>query len=441
MAGATPRRSLRTRLLAAALVLVLAALVVAGLAIGVILHRFVRGQLDGRLDAQITALRAGLEAGILPETRDAPPFDRLGPGWGWEVRRGGDTIRSGSLRGGDLRLSDAGPEDDPGRPHPATGTGPHGEPLVARVLTLPGPPPVTIVVAAPEAELRGPLREALTSLATALGILGLCLIAGLAVQVRLGLAPLRRLRSDLAAVRAGTRERVPAEQPAEIAPVVAELNALLDQNAQNLDRARGHVANLAHALKTPLATLSMALTEPARDPDGALRRQVDDMDHRVRHHLRRARAAALAGSARGRTILAPRLSDLRDALARLYAGKGVALALDVPDALSVSCEGQDLDEMLGNLVDNACRWCRGRVRVSATARDGAVAVSVEDDGPGLDPAAASAVMARGRRLDEGVPGHGFGLPITLELAELYGGGLSLGRSDLGGLRAELRLPA
>jgi signal transduction histidine kinase len=355
MADATPRRSLRARLLAAALVLVLAALVVAGLAIGVILHRFVRGQLDGRLDAQITALRAGLEAGILPGSLDAPPYDRPGPGWAWEVRRGSETIRSGSLRGGDIRLSDPGPADDPDRPHPASATGPRGEPLVARVLTLGGSPAATIVVAAPEGELRGPLREALTSLALALGILGLCLVAGLAFQVRLGLAPLTRLRIDLAGVRAGQRERVPVDQPAEIAPVVAELNALLDQNAQNLERARGHVANLAHALKTPLATLSMALADPTRDPDGALRRQVDDMDRRVRHHLRRARAAALAGSARRRTPLAPRLSDLRDALARLYAEKGAAIELAVPEDLSVPCEGQDLDEMLGNLVDNACR--------------------------------------------------------------------------------------
>ncbi|WP_457106322.1 sensor histidine kinase [Methylobacterium sp. P5_C11] len=441
MAGGTPRRSLRTRLLVAALALVLAALVVAGLAIGLILHRFVRGQLDGRLDSQIVALRAGLEAGILPQDLDAPPYDRPGPGWAWMIRRGPETIRSGSLRGGDIRLSDPGPADDPDRPHPASATGPRGEPLVARVLTVPGPQPATILVAAPEGELRGPLREALTSLALALGILGLCLLAGLAFQVRLGLAPLTRLGTDLAAVRAGRRERVPADQPAEIAPVVAELNALLDQNAQNLERARGHVANLAHALKTPLATLSMALAEPTRDPDGTLRRQVDDMDRRVRHHLRRARAAALAGSARGRTPLAPRVADLREALARLYADKGVAVAVAVPDDLSVACEGQDLDEMLGNLVDNACRWCRTRVQVSAAAGNGIVRIRVEDDGPGLDGAAAEAVMARGRRLDEGVPGHGFGLPITLELAELYGGGLTLGRSELGGLRADLALPA
>lgn len=155
MTGRAPRRSLRTRLLAAALVLVLAALVVAGLVIGVILHRFVRGQLDGRLDAQIVALRAGLEAGILPQGLDAPPFDRPGPGWAWEVRRGGATIRSGSLRGGDIRLSDPEPDGEPGRPHPASGTGPRGEPLVARVLDVPGPEPATIVVAAPEGSCAG----------------------------------------------------------------------------------------------------------------------------------------------------------------------------------------------------------------------------------------------------------------------------------------------
>ncbi|WP_246692356.1 ATP-binding protein [Methylobacterium sp. WL1] len=126
---------------------------------------------------------------------------------------------------------------------------------------------------------------------------------------------------------------------------------------------------------------------------------------------------------------------------RLYAEKGVAIELAVPDDLTVPCEGQDLDEMLGNLVDNACRWCRSRVRVTALPQANGVRVAVEDDGAGLAAEAAEAVMARGRRLDEGVPGHGFGLPITLELAELYGGGLSLGRSDLGGLKAELLLPA
>ena len=139
-----PHRSLRTRLLAAAAVLVLAALVVAGLAIGVILHRFVRGQIEGHLDAQIVALRAGLEAGLLSQNRDAPPFDREGPGWAWEVRRGSETFGSDSLRGGHITVTAPGPDDDPGHPHPADGTGPRGERLILRVLTVPGTPPAIV---------------------------------------------------------------------------------------------------------------------------------------------------------------------------------------------------------------------------------------------------------------------------------------------------------
>ncbi|TXN06526.1 sensor histidine kinase, partial [Methylobacterium sp. WL122] len=238
----------------------------------------------------------------------------------------------------------------------------------------------------------------------------------------------------------GRRERVPVAQPAEIRPLVAELNGLLDQNAANLARARTHVSNLAHGLKTPLATLTLALADPGRDADGTLRGLVGSMDRQVRHHLRRARAAALEGTARGRIGLASPIQDLAATLGRLHAAKGVRVRTEIAEGLTVSCEAQDLDEMLGNLMDNACQWCRGEVRVSAAMQDGAVAIGVEDDGMGLDPTAATSVLRRGQRLDETVPGNGFGLSITLELAELYGGGLTLDRSDLGGLRATLVLP-
>jgi len=305
---------------------------------------------------------------------------------------------------------------------------------------MPGPPPATILVGAPQAALYGPLRDVLASLAVALGILGLCLAAGAVAQVRLGLAPLGRLRADLAAIRTGRQARIPADQPEEVGPLVSELNAVLEQNERNLERARGHVANLAHGLKTPLATLAMALRAPGRDPEGTLAAQVDDMDRRVRHHLRRARAAALAGPARARTPLLPRLDDLRAVLLRLHAERSPAITLAVPEEAAVACEGQDLDEMLGNLLDNACRWCRRAVRVSTARRDSQIEIRIEDDGPGLAPEEALAMLERGRRLDEGVPGDGFGLPITLELAELYGGTLTLSRSDLGGLSATLRLP-
>lgn len=433
-------RSLRARLVVVALALVSVALLAGGLAIGVILTRFVRGQIDERLDAQITALRAGVEAGTLaahPDRFDGPPFDRPGR-WVWEVRSGAEAIRSESLDGRGIVLGREGPEGEGDRPRHAEGQAPGGGTLLVRILALPGPNPTTILVGAPQAALYGPLRDVLASLALALAAIGVCLAGGAVAQVRLGLAPLTRLRADLAAVRAGRAARVPVDQPEEVGPLVAELNALLEQNERNLERARGHVANLAHGLKTPLATLAMALS--ARDADGTLAAQVADMDRRIRHHLRRARSAALAGPGRARTALAPRLSDLREVLVRLHAERRPVIALDVPEDLTVACEGQDLDEMLGNLLDNACRWCAGTVRVSAVRGETGIEIRFEDDGPGLAPEEAVAMLERGRRLDEGIPGDGFGLPITLELAELYGGILTLGRSDMGGLQASLRLP-
>jgi signal transduction histidine kinase len=200
------------------------------------------------------------------------------------------------------------------------------------------------------------------------------------------------------------------------------------------------VANLAHGLKTPLATLTLALSDSRRDPDGGLSDLVSAMDRQVRHHLRRARAAALEGGTRERTGIAGHVADLRTTFLRLYAEKSLAIDVAIPADLAVACDGQDIDEMLGNLVDNACQWCRTRVRVSGVVTDEGAVVTVEDDGPGLDDAAAAQAIRRGRRLDETVPGNGFGLSITTELAELYGGTLRLDRSLLGGLRAGLVLP-
>lgn len=445
--------SLQRRLILAAVVIVTVALVVAGVAIGFILHRFVRGQLDSRLDSQIVAIASSLERGrdgrlALGRNLDGPPFDRDRSGWSWQVRQGDAVLRSGSLEGRDLSVPEDDRRDGGGRhrdrPRPGDAIDPWGNPVILRILALPnegGAGPATIVASAPMAALRGPVREASLTLALILAVLGLCLLAGLVVQVRLGLRPLERLRRDLAEVRAGKRAQVPEKQPAEIRPLVREVNALLAQNAANLERARTHVANLAHGLKTPLATLTMALRDGERDPDGRLATLVSGMDGQIRHHLRRARTAALDGATRERTALEAPMADLRSTFARLYAEKGIAFTVEVPDGIAVACDGQDVDEMLGNLIDNACRWCRARVRIAAALSERGVTVTVEDDGPGLDADAVAGVLGRGKRLDETVPGHGFGLSITTELAELYGGSLRLDRGSFHGLRARLDLPA
>ena len=246
----------------------------------------------------------------------------------------------------------------------------------------------------------------------------------------------------LATLRAGKSARLSDEQPAEILPLVQDLNALFAQNAANLERARRHVANLAHSLKTPLATLSIVLADPelATSPD--TRRLVEAMEQRIRYHLGRARIAALGGPARVRTPLAVAVADVLAVLQKANADKRLDVAIDIPASLNVACEQQDLDEIAGNILENAFKWARCFVSVAAqSGPDRFVTLTIEDDGPGLTEQQAASMLLPGQRLDETVPGFGFGLPIARELSELYGGTIALGRTSLGGLQVMIRLPS
>jgi signal transduction histidine kinase len=255
------------------------------------------------------------------------------------------------------------------------------------------------------------------------------------------LRPLERLRQALADVRAGRSDRIPSRQPQEIRPLIDELNALLDQNAANLERARRHVANLAHGLKTPLATLAIATSEESlRDPI-MTQRLVAQMERRIRHHLGRARMAALNGPIRVQTQIASRLQDLGDVLGKIHSDRRITFSMDVSTDMAAGCETQDFDEMAGNLLDNAFLWAGTSVRVSASREDAMVHIFVDDDGPGLTLVQREQVLRPGERLDEAAPGFGFGLSIASELAELYGGSIALGESPQGGLRSAMRLPA
>jgi signal transduction histidine kinase len=320
--------------------------------------------------------------------------------------------------------------------------GPDGEYLHYRLKSVKvGAIELLIVASAPRGAVLGPLREAMTTLGISLALLGLALVLAILLQVRLGLRPLERLRETMVDVRTGRSERVPSRQPQEIRPVVDELNALLDQNAANLERARRHVANLAHGLKTPLATLAIATSGGSpRDP-AMLQPLVAQMERRIRHHLGRARTAALNGPVRMQTQIAPRLQDLGDALGKIHADRSVAFSMDVAADFAAACEPQDFDEMAGNLLDNAFIWARTRVVVHASRNGAMVHIVVDDDGPGLARAQREQVFRPGERLDETAPGFGFGLSIASELAELNGGSIALSDAPLGGLRATLHLPA
>jgi signal transduction histidine kinase len=448
--------SLSRRLLLAASVFIGAALVIAAVVLFFVLHRFVQGQIDQRLDTQIDFLSSMLRSqnGVLTlaGNADGPPFDGHPRGWYWEAIGPNNTLRSRALGDRDLKISKIAihpppppPDEDrpppPGsRPAPADDMGPDQQWLHFRILrTTVSGMPATIVASAPRAAVLGPLREAMTTLAISLLALAIALVLAMIFQVRLGLQPLERLRRSIADVRAGRSDRVVGVQPREVQPLVSELNSLLEQNALNLDRARRHVANLAHGLKTPLATLAVALPKDERGTE--MHELVELMERHIRHHLGRARTAALNGPSRGRTVLAPHVNDLGAVLGKVHANKQVDLSVDVADDLAVACEEQDLDEMAGNLLDNAFQWARRKVDVHAGIKDGnSIVLSIEDDGPGFDLEQVRQALQPGQRLDERAPGFGFGLSITRELAELYGGSLEFGKSPAGGVRVVVTLP-
>jgi signal transduction histidine kinase len=272
----------------------------------------------------------------------------------------------------------------------------------------------------------------------------LCLVAGFA-QVRRALTPFAELRTQLSAVRDGDAHRISGMYPAEVQPLVDDLNQLLEQREQAIARAVARAGDLAHGLKTPLAVITneaerarMAGQEETAVP---ILRQIERMRRQVDHHLAQAGATAAGSAAGQRTAVRASAEALGHTLRRLHAGRPLSIEIAADDAHVVAARREDVEEMLGNLLDNACKWAGGVVRLRSAARDGVIELSVEDDGPGLAAPLRDAVLQRGVRADEAAPGSGFGLAIVRDLAELYGGAIALSASALGGVRAVLTLPA
>lgn len=460
--------SLSGRLLLAAAVFIAVALCGAAALTYVVLDRFMHHQIDQQLDAQIAAIENVLtrspDATIGTDSvLNAPPFDQPGSGWYWQVNGLPRVIGSLSLqqqRIPPIPLPGEGPPPDaaaakPPPPPPMAGEAPPPPPDLPRGLdglsadgtvlhirskdTVIGGRAVTIFASAPQDAVLKPLRDAMGPVLISLIIAGAALLLAMVAQVRLGLRPLSRLRDAIAEVRAGRVERVPDDQPGEVAPLVYELNSLISENSESLARARRHVANLAHGLKTPLASLELGLSDlpQAKELSGL----VTLMDRRIRHHLGRARVAALGGPARACTVLAPRIRDICDAMRKIHAERNIGFTLDIAPQIAVACETQDMDELFGNLIDNAFKWARTRVTIVAHTRGADIEVGIEDDGPGLPDDRMPDALRPGQRLDEAAPGYGFGLPIARELIELYGGDLTLKQSRGSGLHVAVLLPA
>ncbi|MCP4934313.1 MAG: sensor histidine kinase [bacterium] len=307
----------------------------------------------------------------------------------------------------------------------------------------------TYMVAISSSQLDGQVSQFRNMLFLALGVLGLGLILAGVIQVRYVLAPLSIISRKLNDIRAGKADHLRGEFPAEIEPLQVELNALIRSNKDIVERARTHVGNLAHALKTPLSVLANEI-DKAREDEGAARefadiidKQTKVMNDQVRHHLDRARMAAQISVIGSSTSVQPVTRSLSRTLQKIYRKKNIDLFCECGDGLLFRGEQQDLEEMLGNLLDNAFKWARGQVHLSivkAPDKPGYLTINVEDDGPGLTADKRTRAMKRGQRLDENLPGSGLGLSIVADLAHLYNGVFLLEVSKMGGLRAKLQLP-
>ncbi len=438
-------RTLSRRLIAASLVWILATVGAAGVLLVLLFEEHIERRFDRALgdhQAELVAAAEIVDGHLrLTWTPADPRLNRPHSGWYWQIMQDGKVVaRSESLWRDSLRI----PPPSGTGPRLVDVTGPAGEPLRALVerITLPeSDTPFVFVVAGPTADIWDDVGRFGSKLALTLLLLALGLAGAVLVQVRFGLRPLRALRTALQKIRAGEAERLPETFPAEVEPVVEELNALLDHNAALVERARVQAGNLAHALRNPLTVIRNEARALPGETGEILREQASAMATHVERYLKRARAAGGGGRLAARAAVAEVAEDLAFSLGRLHADRRLDIGLEGLDGLVFRGDPEDLEEMLGNLMDNACKWARRRVRVRGRRTGQRLELAVEDDGAGIPEPERAAVVERGRRLDETRPGSGLGLAIVREIAELYRGDLRLEDSELGGVRAVLTLPA
>jgi signal transduction histidine kinase len=447
--------SLALRLFLSATVWTVLILFATGIVLSTLNRQAVERSFDRRLSVYLRTLVAEVaapeEGERQPQSLGEPLFELPLSGWYWQVTRLNapkpEVRSSRSLWDGGLpNLSEQGVPLGADETRRSYVEGPEGQRLrlIERTVDLGDDGRYLIAVAGDSQEIEEETRSFDRVLVITFGTLIVALLLTTMFQVRFGLAPLKRISEGLAAIRGGTAERLEGRFPFEIAPLARETNALIDANREIVERARTHVGNLAHALKTPLSVMVNEATARRGDPLSIkVLEQADIMRDQVARHLERARLAARTTVVGNVTDVLPIVSALARTMEKIYVDRGIAIDVEAPTPIRFKGEQPDLEEMVGNLVDNACKWAHSRVGIDVMAEGGGaqVRIVVDDDGPGLDAEQRKQVTHRGQRLDETKPGSGLGLSIVVELAALYGGSLALDTAPIGGLRAELTLPA
>ncbi|OYX79833.1 MAG: ATP-binding protein [Bradyrhizobium sp. 35-63-5] len=453
--------SLGLRLFVSATAWAVVILLITGVVLSSLYRQAVERAFDRRLGVYLRTLVADVaapdEAGDkFPTALGEPLFELPLSGWYWQVTRldpGKTDVRaSRSLWDGGLpHLQDRGIAAGADGSREGYVDGPEDQRLrlVERNIDLGDEGHYLVSVAGDAAEITDETRSFDQALAITFSILLVVLLLTTMFQVRFGLAPLKRITDSLAAIRSGSAERLNGEFPVEIAPLARETNALIDANREIVERARTHVGNLAHALKTPLSVIVNEASARGNDPLALkVQEQTAIMRDQVARHLERARLAARTAVVGTLTDVTPVVTALARTMEKIHRDRSIAIEVRAADPVRFRGERADLEEMIGNLVDNACKWASSRVTIEVlrerpepTRGAPMLRILVDDDGRGLSPSEREQAAMRGRRLDETKPGSGLGLSIVVELASLYGGDLKLATAPLGGLRAELVLPA
>lgn len=452
------RHSLRGRLLVGTLVWVMATVAFAGWGLNELFRQHLERQLASELRVYLNQLAAGLSVGQSESTRlvfepSDPRFRQPLSGLYWQVNQlSGSTadnpvvFRSRSLWDQTLNVSAF--EVQAGDPQLVLFNATEDMQMygLSRVVIPPeGQARYQLTVAVDKQMLAAPLNQFSRILLGALAVLVLGMVAATFMQLLLGLKPLIKMRRELASVRAGAERQISGRYPSEVQPLVDEFNQVLRSNDEIVQRARTQAGNLAHALKTPLSVLANAARQEHSPLALLVGEQVSQAQRQVNYHLARARAAAIARSPGITTPVSPVVEGLVRTLKQLYRGKDIQfnLKLDAPEAVFLGGE-HDLQEMLGNVLDNACKWSEQRVWITVStmliAGQSKIVFKVEDDGRGLPQLDQERVFQRGTRLDEQMPGSGLGLSIVRDLVQTYGGGVSAYTSGQGGLGVELILP-
>jgi len=453
--------SLALRLFVSATAVMVVILGITGVVLSSLYRDGVERSFDRRLGVYLKTLVADVaapeEGEKISQSLGEPLFELPLSGWYWQVTKLSSPkpeVRSSrSLWDAGLpHLEDINVPTGPDGTRKRYVPGPEDQRLrlIERTVDLGDEGRYLVAVAGDALEIEDETQGFDRAIGVTFGVLAIVLLITTTFQVRFGLAPLKRISDSLAAIRSGSAERLEGSFPVEIAPLARETNALIDANREIVERARTHVGNLAHALKTPLSVIVNEAVARGDDPLAAkVREQADVMRDQVQRHLERARIAARATVVGTVTEVAPVVTSLARSLEKIHRDRGIAIDIEAPRDTRFRGERQDLEEMVGNLVDNACKWAQSRVAVEvlperdADQASSTLRVVVDDDGPGLTPAQRERIgtARRGQRLDETKPGSGLGLSIVVDLAALYGGALTLGTAPIGGLRAELVLPA